>query len=760
MKKSVSTITALASGLIAIAPFAVAQDAAQEAEDSVSTLGTITVTTQRREQTLLEVPVAVSVVSGETLENALFTTLDDIQRLAPSVTVTNSTSPYGGAIRIRGVGTNVFSVTVEPSVSVVIDGIALPRNDAGLVELADIERVEVLKGPQGTLFGKNASAGVISYTTKAPSSEFEGLVKARATTDGDYRLDATVSDAIGDKAGFRLTGFYNEGSDFYDNVFTGNEIGGQRSFGGRGKLVFEPADNFSIELSADYYDLEADCCAIPLREVSGGNLLELTGITPSETNTTVSLDSDPFNTTEQWGVAAELSWDLGSINLTSLTGYRDWETGGDLNDFDFFGGVGMNAPTIGGITLGQQAYQEAQTTSQEFRITPLNPEKIDYVVGLYYYNNDLGRFFDRDVGLCFAPAAPIGGACAAGLELDAFFQLDVDTTNISLYGDATVDINDKLSLIVGARALYDELEFFTDTSNGFVGGDKLDDTDIIGRLGFLYELNDQLSTFFTYSRGYKSGAYDATIAINDAVLSGGPVDPETSDAFEFGIRGNPFPEADFFVDFSIFHNSYQDFHVQAFDPDNPGGTRLLNAGETVTAGAELAVNWAPNENWTLNGTAQYLDAKFEDFQGAGCFPGQTAAQGCITDGFGRNSQSLDGKTLQNAPEWKFSFAPRYEKELGNGGRIFGQGVASYQGEVQYSLNQNPNTTQDAYTLVDLTAGYVAPNDQFTFTLFAKNAFDEFYVGSIGGVFINGPGLTQIVPRNAERIVGAELALNF
>ena len=167
------------------------------------------------------------------------------------------------------------------------------------------------------------------------------------------------------------------------------------------------------------------------------------------------------------------------------------------------------------------------------------------------------------------------------------------------------------------------------------------------------------------------------------------------------------------------------------------------------------------EEFTVDASAQYLDATFEDFIGASCFPGQTAAQGCMTDAAGRSFQDVSGQTIQNAPEWKLSFTPRYERTIANDGRIFGQAVASYQSEVQYSLNQNPLTIQDGYTLVDLTAGYIAPDDRYRFTLFVKNATDELYFNSIGGTFVNAPGGTfHIIPRNAERTVGAEFSLSF
>lgn len=756
---------ALAAGFacaLAGAPALAQSEADADTQARGRILDRVVVTAQKREQSLLDVPVAVSVLDAATLESTFSSNVEDIQRLAPSITVAGNLSPTQSSVRIRGVGTNVFSVTVEPSVSFVIDGIALPRNDAGLVELADIERIEILKGPQGTLFGKNASAGVISYTTRDPSAELEGSFKVRATTDGDLRADATFSDGLGEKAAFRLTGFYSETADYLDNVFTGTEAGGGTAFGGRAKLLVEPSDTFTFKLSADYYDAEYICCSLPLRTAKGPRILTLAaGVTPGPENTSFSSDYDPVNTTSQMGVSAEAEWLMGGLRLTSLTGYRDWETGGNMNEGDFFASDGLNTPVIGATGLQQQAYQEAQTLSQELRVAPVNPGRLDFVAGAFYYKNQLGRFFDRNTQVCFGAAAPVGGACPVPVRLDSFFTLNVDTENFAVFGDASYAVSDRFSLIAGLRALHDELAFETSTSSGFSGGDVLKDSDVIGRLGLQYDLTSSLTSFATFSKGYKSGAYDATIAINTAVLDGGPVDPETSEAFELGLRGSPPGMDNLYFDLSAFHNSYENFHAQSFDASGAGGSKLLNAGETTTKGVELNTTWEPTRNFSLLANILYLDAEFAEFDGVGCYPGQTLAQGCRPRPGGRSLQDVSGGSLPNAPEWKYMVLPRYEWLSGNGSAYFLQAMASYQSQVLYNINQDPRAAQDGYTLVDFSAGYVAPDQKFSFTVFMKNALDEFYVNTVDSTFLNDPGgYYQIVPRGASRITGAELAFRF
>jgi iron complex outermembrane receptor protein len=753
-------ILGLIAGLSVATSMAIAQtEDSSTSEGQSMILENIIVTAQRREQSLLDVPVAVSVVDAGVLEASFISNLEDLQRMVPSITISGSLSPTESSVRLRGVGTNVFSVTVEPSVSFVVDGVPLPRNDAGLVEFADIERVEVLKGPQGTLFGKNASAGVISYTTKGPSETFTGLVKLRGTADQDFRFDGSVSDTLSNGVGYRFSGFYSETADYLKNVYTGTESSGNEAFGFRGKLRFDVSDKFSLQVSADYYDVESSCCSLPLRSNAGPNILNLAvGVEPGLENTGYSSDFNPVNTTSQHGVSVTAEWELENHNLVSVTSYRDWETGGDLNDTDFFASDGANAPVLGGVGLQQQAYQEAQTFSQEIRLSPLSSERFDYVVGAFYFKNDLGRFFDRNTQLCFAPG-PNG--CGFPVLLDSFFTLNVDTENYAVFGDGSYSLNDSLSLIGGIRVLRDILTFDTNTSAGFEGGDTLKDTDTIGRLGLQYRLSDSLSSYLTFSKGYKSGAYDATIAINSDVLEGGPVAPETSDAIEIGIRGVFESLPELFFDLSAFQNTYNDFHVQSFDTSGAGGSKLQNAGETETKGIELAVSWAPSDEFSLSMNALYLDAKFTDFDGVGCYLGQTLAQGCTPRPGGNTLQDVSGSTLPNAPELKLSVLPRYETQLSSGRTVFAQALVSYQSEVKYNINQDPRAFQKGYTLVDLSAGFKTKDDRYLVTIFAKNVFDKFHTSSVGAMFLNDPGgYYHIVPRSVFQYVGVELAANF
>ncbi len=736
-----------------------AQGAEPSSAGTAKTMDELIVTTQRREQTLLEVPVAVNVVDGDALDRVFFDNVQDLSLLVPSLTIADAVGLDGTAVRIRGVGTSVFSVTVEPSVSFVIDGVVLARNGSGLVEFSDIERIEVLRGPQGTLFGKNSSAGVISYITKDTAEEFEASLKFRGAELDEYRVDASVSGPINDNMGFRVTGFYREFGDYYDNVFLGIEDGAEESYGVRAKLDFDVGSNVYVKISGDYLSQRRNCCDLQLREAAGTDILTLAaGVIPSTVNTDISNEIDKVDDYEQWGASLEVQADLGPVTLTSLTAYRDWSQNLTLGDTDFFGSTG-SAPVTGAVGLQQGASPATSTVTQEFRLTSNTDGRFDYVLGLFYFRNETDRFFDRDVQLCFAGLA-VGSPCLAPFETDSFFTLNVDNTNLSAFGDTTFGVTDRLSLIGGIRFIYEENSFETAVFNGFEGSDEATDFAVIGRAGVQYDITDEFTAFATYARGYKGLAFDATLGITTAVLDAGAVDPETANAFELGFRGSPFGWSNVFIDLNLFYSLFQNLQVQAFNSATAAAS-LLNAGESVARGVELTAVWDPTDELSFTGGVGFTDAFFSSFTNAACFAGQTAAQGCMAV-TGGTIQDVSGRSLPNSPEWKFNLQARYEKPIsGDGPRVYGQVNANYQSEVQFAINQNPGTVQDGYALVDLAVGVISPNDRIEASFFVRNVGDKSYAATIGEVFINDPGgFFQIIPRNAQRRFGGSVALRF
>ncbi|MFZ1742433.1 MAG: TonB-dependent receptor plug domain-containing protein, partial [Pontixanthobacter sp.] len=273
----------LLSGISAIAlgQPALAQDTADQSEEGFGDK-VIVVTAQKREQDILEVPVAVSAFSDVTLEAANVSDFSDLTRVSPSLTINGASNNNESTIALRGIGTFSFSTSVEPSVSVVVDGVAVVQQGQAFSNLADIERIEVLRGPQGTLFGKNASAGVVNIVTKGPSANLSGYAEGTLTTDGEARVNASLSGPLGDSVGFRINGYYVDREGYIDNLENGSKLNGEEGFGIRGKLVAE-LGIAEITLIADHSERDvlgnaATFLQLPAGSLFFGNAFDTTGV--------------------------------------------------------------------------------------------------------------------------------------------------------------------------------------------------------------------------------------------------------------------------------------------------------------------------------------------------------------------------------------------------------------------------------------------------------------------------------------------------
>jgi iron complex outermembrane recepter protein len=366
--------------------------------------GEIIVTATRRAQALSDVPIAVSAVTAEQLQNSGANDIRQLNQLAPSLLVSSATNESSGVARIRGIGTVGENPGLESSVAVFIDGVYRSRTGVGLTELGEIERIEVLRGPQGTLFGRNASAGLLNIVTKKPSFEFGG---SAAATYGNYdhiRGEASVTGPLTEGIAARLDGVYVQRDGFIRDVVSGRSLNDRDRFLVRGQLLFEPNDDLSIRLIGDYSKKEEECCGavyLPeirtLRRDAAGNVVESTnqlfGILQSlgaqiplpadgefVRRQSITPGFDYHQDSSDYGVSAELNYDLGTANLTSITGYREYKSeNGQDSDF--------NALDILRRTDQDRKFE---TFTQELRLQgELFDGRVDWLVGGYYANETL-----------------------------------------------------------------------------------------------------------------------------------------------------------------------------------------------------------------------------------------------------------------------------------------------------------------------------------------------------------------------------------
>lgn len=716
----------------------------------------VIVTAQKRAQSSQDVPIALTAISSDMLEQAGISQTQDLVKLAPSLTVGIGDNKQNSGFRIRGIGTNVFSVGAEQSVAVIIDDVSTVQAGQSLANLVDIERIEVLRGPQSTLFGKSASAGVVSVVTKAPSEEFEGSVEVSATDDDEERILASISGPISDTLGFRLSGHWSDREGFVDNLSIGDKVNGEESKGLRGKLQWDISNTVQATLTAYYNEDESTCCALTWADLDPNALVfgfvpgEIApGINPSDENLDFRSEDGPEDEQENSGVNLRLTVGLGDFTLTSITAVDEWEYSND-GDVDFSNVDVFGFLTGGAINGGFFSQSNAKTdfVSQEFRLSSPQYDNFEYVVGLYYAEAETDRTFLRNPGLPLIPSDWAGTAT---------------TESMALFGQATWRFNDATSVTVGLR--FNEEEISVDFVNNLLipitplSGDD-SDSEVLGDISIQHFLSDDTMLYARYAQGYKGQAYDVTTSF-DQVRLDNPAAPETSDAYEIGIKSTLL-DSRLQFNAALFYTEYEDFQAQSTVvlPDGSLNATLNNVGKLETQGLELEGIALLGENLSVTFSAAYIDAAIEEFTGADCYGGQSVEQGCI-DGF----QNISGGDLPNSPEWKYSIFADYQAEFSD---LPFDGFANlawvWQDEVNFSLLQHPDTMQDSYGVMDLSVGInESESGRYRVTAFVNNVTDENYrsgVADLGLLYGGATAFTNSFGRNAQRYAGLRVKFKF
>lgn len=769
----------------------------QAASEPEAMVGEIVVTAQKRAERLQDVPLAVTAVAGDMLERRQINDSSSLTQAVPSLTFQQGANPSNTTFRVRGVGTALFSQGVESAVSVVVDGVVAARSAQGFADFADIERVEVLRGPQGTLFGRNATAGVINVVTARPSNSFGGRVDATVAEGDEYRIKGTVSGPITDDLRARLTGYYNDVGGHIHNVSTGRDVNGYKSYGLRGKVEWNATSNLRFLLSADYRNNESDCCASVLISAVNPVIAQLSApLVASRQNRQLNEDVETFANSRQNTVSLQADWDLGRATLTSISAYQKYWLNVnqpiDRIDSDPVVFVGSGAayaawPVNGGsVDLGN--------FTQEVRLSSNGSDRLTYVVGAYYSDLEIDRDFRRRRALCATGA--IGQTCASPVYQSSKSSARLKGESSALFGQVEYQIVGGLKLIGGLRAQYEEISVAGSRTSPWLTGDVLltgnapvsgkreaSDSAVTGKAGLQYMFSRNSQVYGSYTRGYKGLGFDTEISANFATQD--PVQPETVNAYELGYKGRT-ADGVFSLSAAAFLADYKNLQVQANRSDPTTGiTQFVttNAGSSRTKGVELEGTFRPDEHFSLNVSVTYAKATV-DIDGLNCPLQQQAAAVTYASNFPTNTcykrssvvngatvvsgalQDVSGGSLPASPKLRVNIAPRYEHPLPGGGFVgFIQGAVSYQSAQNFSLEQDPLLEQKAYALVDLSLGVRQIDDRYTVTVFVKNLFDKNYMTSIGhnsllATAANPYDLVATVNKDADRYFGATIGLKF
>ena len=726
----------------------------------------IIVTATKREQNLQDVPVAVTALSEANIREAQIHSSEQLTFLVPSLTFQRGSDANESSFNIRGIGTQSFSIGTEPSVSTMLDGVVMGRSGQAFMDLMDIQRVEVLRGPQGTLFGKNSTGGVVHIITQQPTEEPSGEVMTSLQNNEEYRAGFTLSGPVTEDLGYRLTASGTYVDDFTKNYFDGDDYNGSQRWTVRGKLRWTPTENLALNFASDYSDSECDCTVAPMRSLEpwDGNEAEvqeildlISPVVPSDDNTKVNINSVPNSQSSQWGTALEVNWDVGDYALTSISAARGYDIDGNSNDdYD-----GQPITVIGLDQIGDTSQDQY---TQELRIASPDDDYFSYVAGLYYFDQSVEETYERSL-------ASGGNFISSGV---ATFK--ADTTNWAAFGEAVWAFHDSWRLIFGGRYTVDDVSFkYRRTREGLPVGTpdpvapskgSTNENDFSGKLALQWDFNDAGMTYLSYAQGYKGPAFDLTFESDPETQE--RVEPETSDSWELGLKSTWF-DGRAVLNAALFYSEYDNFQAEGFfdsdglpdcpddnptcaPEDDPGAFILINAGKVTTQGLELDFQAQVTESLRVTGGVAYIDAQIDEYLQGPCSNGQTFRGDCDL------SQDLSGGDLPYTPKWKGNVTASYTWARASTFDVVFIGSVRAQDEVQYSLSQDEGTIGDAYTILDASVVFQDHSEHWQATVYAKNLTDEFYVENIrsmNGVFI--PNAYQHTYSNmAERHYGVEM----
>lgn len=740
-----SVLAMLAGGLSpAWAQDAVAPSPADAASGADS--DDIVVTATRRPERLQSVPVAVSVVDGDRLRTGNLNNLRDIASEVPSLNFRTAASNKDQALFVRGLGTVSTSPGVESSVSTVLDGVVLARQGQATLDLLDIDRVEVLRGPQGTLFGKNASAGVLNIVTRKPDALFRGFVDVSGFEGGEARLRVAASGPVAENLslGFSALGVHFAGN--VRNVFDGERVNGYDKAGARARLRFTPGDRTELLITADYMwsddstpqgvPTRTRLTAFPTNAVTSFPAFAnaFLPVVANEEGRTINSNYPTSVVDRNYGIAGELTIGIGDHDLTSITAWRQWDNV-QRQDQDRLPGAVIGIAQlhdVGELTFNQ--------FSQELRLASRGDQGFSYVLGGFYFRGSNRETYRRETTVLTATARTVTTGVA---------DYGVINENFALFGEGTLRLGERLRILAGARWVRDELSFdFNRVSSSavpvsgiqtnFVARDDTVSEDVAGRAGIQLDLAERIMAYATYSRGYKGPAYNPAFSMlpQDAIA----LRPEVSDAYEIGLKSRLFGALT--LNLAAFQQDVADYQVPFFDTfNNSPITRLINAGRVQTRGIEADFSLRAGRFLTVSGAATYTEARIKAFT---CPAGTNA------------SCQVNGRTLPYAPEWRANARIGWRSPIGGSIDLLANADVNWRTDTQYSINQTPDTVEPGYAIVNASIGF-ATDGGLRVMVMARNVTDKSYSPFLVRF---GQGVARFVPRDDERYFGLSLLQDF
>jgi outer membrane receptor protein involved in Fe transport len=727
---------------------------AQEA--GVSGVEEVMVTATRREQSFRDVPLAVSALDSQRLLDTGVTEFNDLQSQVPSFEIETNLNPFVTSLRIRGMGNLANIPNFEPAVGLFVDGAYRSRSGVAMGDLLDVERIEILRGPQSVLYPKNVTAGLVSVITNRPTDEFSAWGGVGLGNLDYWQLQGGVNGGLADGVRGRLAavGSHRDGS--FDDIVNGTHSGEFTRSGALGQLEFDLGERAGLRLVGGYSHKEGDCCSpdVLLGPVSQTFLAALR--LPKDTNplNRITAYSDPYTFEgDQYSLLADFNYDFDWAVLTSTTSYDYYDV---TSQFD----AEQTAMTIAVF----YDRQESDAFGQEFRLTSQGDGPFMWMTGVYYYDNNFtrGSLSPGKPMLVLGPdVVPLPFPGAAGDQ--SSFQSKNDTQHWSVFGQVDWQATERLKLSAGLRYIDETKSIDVRSVLQAAALPTLASTTTVPtpinaersmngtawNLSALFDVAPDTTVYATVSEGYKAGGYngdwDASGALTAAKRE---FEDETVLNVEAGLKSR-FWDGQATLNLSVFRSEFDDFQNASFLGLN---FLVRNAESVVTQGIELDGSVRPVTGLTIDYAITYLDAEYDKFTDGACYFGRTPSNPA------ERTCDLSGEVLPNAPEWRSNIGMQFEQPLA-AGTGFLRADWTYTAEQNVDTALDPRAVQASNSLLAARVGW--RNERYSVSLWGDNLTDETVMTAVGPQTIFGgiDGGLQVY-LNESRTYGLTMDVRF
>ena len=760
-----------------VAPFLLALVPNMPLQAAAPVLEEIIVTARKREENLQSTPVSITAISGSMIEQSKIFNMRDIEQRTPNLAFTVASDGTSGSLQafLRGVGQFDFAITTDPGVGSYLDGVYLARTVGANFELSDIERISVLRGPQGTLFGRNTIGGAINVVTKKPGGETHFSGELTGGEDNYVSFNGYLEFPISNTVAASVSVLTKQ-SDGWQKRDRGDDAGNDDMWGIRSHLSADFSDRWNSHLVVDYTEIDQNVYPRVLEDFNEAGVFPSfynSSVAPTdgaccETNEDIDrsgvLNEQDRDQNDSWGLSWNNTWDMGDLTLKSITGYREMDTyvhrDSDNQTNDYF---------------SVQSAFDTNQFSQEFLLSNATGDKFDWLVGAYYMKEDgdhetnvtvASGLYEALKDLPDSITTPDGVPLrflAVPFDLTLFYDRSQETTSYAAFFNTTWHLSETTRINLAARYTYDEKELdmvtlkrasqtptlipgptdpgactdITPAGNGSRFSCKDDWEEFSPKIGIDHDFSDTVMGYASISQGFRSGVFNGRPISADQVSV---ADPETLTSYEVGFKSQMWDQR-LQINGAVFYNDYED---QQFLVNRPSGSAeaalaliVDNAADSTMLGAELEFIMLPTDGLTIQGGVSWLDPEYDNFVSNNPMTGEL--------------EDLSDREFANVPDWTANLLAQYVWELNGGASLRLRGDLAYKGEIYYTNDEactcfnalNP----DGYTIYNAGLTYTSANGNWEFGVFGRNLGDEREInGGFGGDALGATDVSYTEPR--------------